>query len=240
MPHPGHETRAPQEPPVPQGSGGWITGHVLRLQGTTQSRDIGLSPQTQGAWGPAGSGHKRVLGPCPSSVLRALNLPTRASLKPQQQRQRPPETPWASPGQKQKPGGQGAAGGELPTNLIPSHPGVTRGGVSLATLLFRLGADCPPAGPRRGTGGPLPTPPGHASRSPRHVTLTPASLGQASPGSHEAEGGSGCGWGRARAVTVLASRPHLSAPTRDGASARGLACKPGRGTPRPRQGAWAR
>lgn len=103
-------------------------------------------------------------------------------------------------------------GGELPTNLIPSHPGVTRGGVSLATLLFRLGADCPPAGPRRGTGGPMPTPPGHASRSPRHFTLTPASLGQAGHGSHEAEGGSGCGWGRARALSLSWPRGPTSAP----------------------------
>lgn len=102
-------------------------------------------------------------------------------------------------------------GGELPTNLIPSHPGVTRGGVSLATLLFRLGADCPPAGPRRGTGGPLPTPPGHASWSPRHFTLTPASLGQAGHGSHEAEGGSGCGWGRARALSLCWPRGPTSA-----------------------------
>lgn len=207
----------------------------MRLQTTCsdsrgrRSYDMWLSPKADaGEWGPpASSRHGRVLGPRPSPVLRALNPPTRASLKPQRQRQRPLKTPRAGPWQKPPPpGSRGRGGRKLPTNLTPFRPGATHRHVAPATLPFRLGADRPPQG--------LPVEPsGHVPRAhePWEGTGRPAAA------LDEAEGGSGCRWavrgrhcpGRAappQRFTRTAGAPRLEMERVH--SARGPPYKPGR------------
>lgn len=219
----------------------------MRLQTTCsdsrerRSYDMWLSPKADaGEWGPpASSRHGRVLGPRPSPVLRALNPPTRVSLKPQRQRQRPLKTPRAGAWQKPPPpGSRGRGGRKLPTNLTPFRPGATHRHVAPATLPFRLGADRPPQG--------LPVEPsGHVPRAhePWEGTGRPAAA------LDEAEGGSGCRWAVRGPVTVLAAQPHLSAlpGPRERPDSRRSECaahegpptSPG-GTPLPHQGAWPR